>query len=256
MSDNICNINYTLMGGSGSSDHGGGNGGNYGLTAFGGNSCNSGRCGISWTNNGSTSYGGNNDKCYSGNGGTCCQVSDIVKATNCENSLNDTSGWGNQVNAGFCGGGTYGKVRWECAANQITCPTNCSRYDSTRNELSPSGIGHNNWCSDNSSGINKCDNNVCSHENNCVSNNFDTDVCSHENNFGNLSYDIKECQKLAEIFVSDQLEATNFSKKLNKAKPLTNKNKMVNKMIEYNQLFTNSDGSVTYFSKTLKIKSK
>jgi hypothetical protein len=234
LSDNICNINYISMGGSCSSDHSGGSGGNYGSTAFGGNSCDSGHCGISWTNNGSTNSGGSNDKCYSGYGGACCKVSDIVKATNCENSLNDTSGWGNQIHAGFIGGGAYGNVRWECAASQITGSTDCSQYDSNRNELSPTGIGHNNWRSDNSSDSNDYDNNVRSHENNCGSlsndnssgsNDCDNNVRSHENNSGSLSFDIKTFQNLAEIFVSNELEATNFSKKLHIAKPSTNKNK-------------------------------
>lgn len=139
------------MGGSNSSDSGGRSDSNSYSHAFEGNTSKCGGIfggsgGVSWNNGGSCS---SNDKCYSGYGGTRCSINDISKATNAENALNDTSGWGNQTHAGLSALGLYGSVNWNCSASQITGPISGgisgSRYDSNRNELVPTGIGHNNY---------------------------------------------------------------------------------------------------------------
>lgn len=62
---------------------------------------------------------GSSGKIYEGYGGTSCSTSDISKATSAMNSLNDTSGWGNQVAAAI----TSNKVNYACAAENIKGPT-------------------------------------------------------------------------------------------------------------------------------------
>jgi hypothetical protein len=82
--------------------------------------------------------GGNCDKTYIGYGGAVCTKQDILNGTNASNSLNDTSGWGNQVSAGISG---YRGAKWQCAAEHITYTSDShgsgprmGEYEHTRNK--------------------------------------------------------------------------------------------------------------------------
>lgn len=56
-------------------------------------------------------------------GGERCSFNDINIAANAMNSINDTMGWGNQVNATI--NGLKGNVNYNCAPENVVCfPTN------------------------------------------------------------------------------------------------------------------------------------
>jgi hypothetical protein len=67
--------------------------------------------------------GDDKPQCFVGAGGAKCSMNDIFKATSVSNSIDDMSGWGNQVAAGVMA--ATGKVPFACAAKNITgpCPT-------------------------------------------------------------------------------------------------------------------------------------
>lgn len=60
------------------------------------------------------------DNCYLGRNDKQCTKHDILKATSAMNSLNDTSGWGNQVSSAISSGMT--SIPFSCSAEFIKGP--------------------------------------------------------------------------------------------------------------------------------------